>query len=316
LEKSSNEPTTEAPSIGTPSTGTTSRRAELILLSITVIWGATFGTTKILLDTLPPMVLLTWRFGIASVIFLLFFRKRLAGSLSRTTLLQGSLLGLLLYSGFALQTAGLGLTSSSRSGFITVLYVAMTPLLQVVLTRRLPHRHVVAGVVLVLLGLWGLTAPGGTLGGLIEPWRDGGFGLGDLMTLGCAFTFSIYILVLDNFSKDGPIIPYTAIQLVVCTLLAYSQSLLSESWKFPSGVGDWSRLLYLSIFATVFSTYWQTRYQRDTTPTRAAVIFTMESVFAAIFAMLVLGEHMGPIALAGGVLIVSGLLTIELPRSD
>lgn len=301
---------------GAPSTNTVARRAELILLGITLIWGATFATTKILLDTLPPMVLLTWRFGIASAIFLLFFRRRLTGILSPATLWRGALLGVLLYSGFALQTMGLELTSSSRSGFITVLYVAMTPLLQVAITRRLPNQHVVVGVLLVLLGLWGLTAPGGTLVGLIEPWRDGGFGLGDLMTLICAFTFSIYILVLDRFAKDGPIVPYTAIQLVVGALLALAQALLTESWRTPSGIGNWSRLLYLSIFATVFSTYWQTRYQRDTTPTRAAVIYTMESVFAAIFAMLVLSEHMGPIALAGGGLIVSGLLTIELPRSD
>ena len=154
------------------------------------------------------------------------------------------------------------------------------------------------------------------MAGLVEPWREGGFGLGDLMTLICAFSFSIYILVLDRFSKDGPIVPFTAIQLVVSAILALTQSLLSESWRFPSGIADWGRLLYLSIFATVFSTYWQTRYQRDTTPTRAAVIFTMESVFAAIFAMLVLSERMGPVALVGGALIVGGLLTIELPRSD
>ena len=120
MEKSS-EITVEA-----PATNTVARRAELVLLSITLIWGATFATTKILLERIPPMVLLTWRFGIASAIFLLFFRKRLAGSLSPSTLWRGVLLGFLLYAGFALQTLGLELTSSSRSGFITVLYVAMT----------------------------------------------------------------------------------------------------------------------------------------------------------------------------------------------
>jgi len=293
-----------------------SRKAERILLMVTLVWGTTFGIMKMLLETFPPMGLLTWRFGLAAVIFLAVFHRRLAGIFARRTLLHGTLLGVLLYISYALQTLGLDKTSSSRSGFITALYVAITPLLQIALTRRLPRPHVAVGVIVVLLGLWGLTAPGGELSGLIEPWRDGGFGVGDLLTLGCAVIFAVYILVLDRVARDGAIFPLTAIQLSIVTMLSLAHTLLTEPWRSPATAISWVQFLFLAIFATVFSTYAQTRYQRDTTPTRAAAIYTMESVFAAIFAVLALNEHLGPVAIAGGALIVAGLLTIELPNRE
>jgi drug/metabolite transporter (DMT)-like permease len=84
----------------------------------------------------------------------------------------------------------------------------------------------------------------------------------------------------------------------------------------PIALPDWGKLLYLAIFATVLTTYWQTRYQRDTTPTRAAVIFTLESVFAAILGSFVMNETLGATGVLGGALIVTGLLTVELKRGS
>lgn len=285
-----------------------------MLVTITVIWGGTFGCTKLLLEDLPPLCLLAWRFGTAALLFAIVFRRKLGGALERRTLTLGITLGALLYAGFALQTLGLQYTSSSRSGFLTALYVIMTPLLHMGITRRAPDGRVLVGIALVILGLWGLTAPGGEVRGLIEPWRAGGFGLGDLLTLGCAAAFAVYIVALDRYGARVDAAPLTAIQLTTTATLALTHSLAAETWAAPSEPWSWANLAFLSIFATVLATYWQTRYQRDTTPTRAAVIFTMESVFAAIIGVLVLNEHMGPVGATGGVLILAGLLTVELKR--
>jgi drug/metabolite transporter (DMT)-like permease len=292
----------------------TQRRAEAMLLLTTFIWGGTFGITKSLLDgSLLPLGLLVWRFGIAAVVFPLFYGRHLRYGLPPQTIVRGTILGLLLYLGFAFQTLGLSGTSSSRSGFITALYVVFTPLLQVIVTRKAPSRPVMAGVSLVLLGLWGLTAPGGTITGLFEPWKAGGFGMGDLLTLACAMVFAIYIILLDRFApKAGEIAPMTWVQLISATVLLSIHRLLVEPWTMPSSLGEWGGMLYLAIFATVLSTYWQTRYQPLTSPTRASVIFTMESVFAAILAAIFLNEWLGPIGIVGGVLIVAGLLVAEL----
>jgi drug/metabolite transporter (DMT)-like permease len=293
-------------------------KAEGMLLLTTLIWGGTFAATKALLATLPPMGLLMWRFGIGAVLFGILYMKPLREGLrsapARAFVLPGIILGFLLYLGFGLQTIGLQFTSSGRSGFITVLYVVITPLLQTIITRRLPSARVMIGIVIVLAGLWSLTAPAGNLASLLDASGFSTFGVGDALTLICATIFAVYIIVLDRVSRDAPIAPLTAVQLFTTATLCAVHSIATEPLKVPVSAPDWGMLLFLAIFATVLTTYWQTRYQRDTTPTRAAVIFTLESVFAAILAMLFLDEKLGATGILGGALIVAGLLTVELKR--
>lgn len=291
-----------------------------MLLLTTLIWGGTFAATKALLSVLPPMGLLTWRFGLGAILFCILFarelRRAVRSGIQGKAITHGMLLGFLLFLGFGLQTMGLQFTSSGHSGFITVLYVAITPLLQIITTRRVPSPRVAAGVATVLVGLWSLSAPPGPLTGLFESSSFSGFGLGDALTLGCAFTFAIYILVLDRVSRESPIAVLTAVQLITITILSAGYSLAAEEWKAPAFATDWGLLFFLSFFATVLTTYWQTRYQKDTVPTRAAVIFTLESVFAAIVAVLFMGEHLGTTGIVGGAVIVAGLLIVEVKRDS
>lgn len=296
-----------------------------MLLVTTIVWGGSFAIAKHLVEAgIDPMAQVAWRFGLASVLFVLLFARRVARRVTRRVarpggrgMRDGAVLGALLYVGFGLQTAGLGVTTSSRSGFITALYVIFTPLLQVAVLRRAPSPNVVAAIVLVLLGLWGLTAPGGGIDGLIEPWRDGGFNLGDLMTLGCAIVFAVYIVVLDRVAAGSDIVMLTAVQLAVVAALAIAHvavasalDALAGSVTMPDDAVSWSGILYLALFSSVLATYWQTRYQHETTPSRAAVIYTLESVFAAAIAAIFLGESLTLLSLVGGALIVGGLLVV------
>ncbi|HQT92284.1 MAG TPA: EamA family transporter, partial [Candidatus Kryptobacter bacterium] len=116
-----------------------SRKAELILLSITLIWGGTFAVVKFALNDASPLTFLALRFGIASLVFPLIYRKNYF-SMDRATLVGGLFLGLLLMVGFAFQTVGLQYTTASKSAFITGLLVAFTPIAQAVIEKRLPGR--------------------------------------------------------------------------------------------------------------------------------------------------------------------------------
>jgi len=275
-------------------------KAELVLLSCTLIWGATFVITKKSLDDASPMILVAIRFGIASAVFLAIFFSTLV-KMNRAALIKGGILGLLLFAGFVPQTFGLRYTSASKSGFITGMLVVFTPLFQLAIERRPPKTGNLVGVVLVSIGLYLLTSPAGSQ-----------FNLGDGLTLACAVLFALYIVYLDIFSKEQNVTQLAFLQMVVIATLAALGGLLFEKWHFEFKLHLALALAYLSIMATVVTLYLQTAYQRQTTPTRAAIIFSLEPVFSAAFAYFVDHESIGVLGVVGGGVIVMGLLISEL----
>ncbi|MFZ1080655.1 MAG: DMT family transporter [Candidatus Kryptoniota bacterium] len=277
-----------------------SRKAELILLSITLIWGGTFAVVKFALANSSPLTFLAIRFGIASLIFPLIYRKNYF-SMDKATFIGGAFLGVLLMVGFAFQTIGLKYTTSSKSAFITGLLVAFTPIAQAIIERKLPSKGNLIGVGLVAVGLYLLTSPSGQ-----------GFNIGDILTFFCAISYAIYIVYLDIFSKKHDVSKLTLLQLSITSLLSIAIAPFVETMEVHLTTGFIWALLYTSILATVFATYLQTKYQRDTTPVRAAIIFSMEPVLANVIAFFAFGEFVGYIGAVGGTLIIAGLLTSEL----
>jgi drug/metabolite transporter (DMT)-like permease len=275
-------------------------KAEIILLSITFVWGGTFAVVKFALNSASPLTFLAIRFGIASIIFPLVYRKNYF-SMDKATLMGGLFLGFLLMIGFAFQTVGLKYTTSSKSAFITGLLVAFTPIAQAVIERKMPSRGNLIGVTLVAIGLYLLTSPGGQ-----------GFNFGDILTLFCAISYAIYIVYLDIFSKKHDVSKLTFLQLAVTCVLSIIAAPFFETVEVHFTTGLIWALLYTAILATVFSTYLQTKYQRETTPVRAAIIYSMEPVLANVIAFVAFGEFVGIIGAVGGVLIIAGLLTSEL----
>lgn len=275
-------------------------RAELYLFLITFIWGSTFVTTKYLLEGVSPFLYIAIRFGLAAVLLAVVFRKQMSG-LSVGAAKKGGVLGGLLALGFILQTIGLQYTSASKSAFITGMLVVFTPICQLLIERRPPRKGNVIGVILVTVGLYFLTSPEGSE-----------FNIGDALTLVCAFLFALYIVYLDMFGKEYEPAQLTLMQFVVAALLGAGGALAFEDVVFTPSQEFMLAILYLAIFATVIAIYVQTRFQKDTTPTRSAVIFSLEPVFAAGFAFLLLGERLGLLGMLGGGLIVGGLLVSEL----
>lgn len=275
-------------------------KAEWILLGTTLIWGSTFAAQKIGLDDIPPLKLNAIRFLAASVILGVIMFRRIF-PLDRPALVRGFVLGFLLFLGFAFQTYGLLMTTASKSSFITSMMVVFAPLLQFVIVRRPPTWGNAFGILVVCSGLWLLTSPG-----------SAPLNTGDLLTLACAFVFGLYVVYLDIASRIVPPVRLTFVQLAVCTLLGWGSALAIGEGGMVFSQASVTAIAYLTLFATILTTLVQTRFQKDTTPTRAAIIFTIEPVFATGFAMLILGETIGPAGIAGGSLIIAGILVSEL----
>jgi drug/metabolite transporter (DMT)-like permease len=282
---------------------TSRTRAELFLLSVTLIWGSTFALSKYLLDTISPLFYIGVRFSLALVIFTVLAFSRVRAT-TKDAFIKGGILGVLLFSGFAAQTIGLQYTGATKSAFITGMMVVFTPICQIIIERKAPKVGNIIGILLVTVGLYLLTSPAGSE-----------FNFGDGLNLFCAVTFALYIVYMDVFSKGQDPVHLTIAQFVVCAVLGLAAAFLFEPVRFHPTTAAYGALLYLTIFATVVALFIQTRFQKDTTPTRSAVIFSIEPVLAAGFAYIVLGEVLGVAGMVGGGLIVGGVPVSELSPS-
>jgi drug/metabolite transporter (DMT)-like permease len=275
-------------------------RAESYLLSLTIIWGSTFVLTKFILEGASPFVYVAIRFFIASLLFAAFFFRRLR-TISKDGVAKGLILGVLLFVGFVLQTIGMKFTTASKSAFVTGLMVVFTPIFQLIIERKAPKFGNIIGVVLVALGLYLLTSPKGSE-----------FNIGDALTLLCAILFSIYTVYLSVYGKDHDPAHLTFIQFASTTILAAMAIPFLETARLNITTNFLLNLAYLAVMPTVVALYVMAKYQKYTTPTRSAIIYSMEPPFAAIFAFFIIGEQIGMIGVIGGISILSGLIVSEL----
>ncbi len=274
-------------------------KAELILFATTFIWGSTFIVLKSAEQLISPFVFVTIRFTIGAAVFAAVFNKKLR-SLNNTAIRNGTILGILLGVGIAVQNYGLQFTTASKSAFITGMMVIFTPLAQMVIEKRMPTLGNIVGIVLVSIGLFLLTSP-----------ASSGFNIGDAFTLFSAFLFGIYIVYLDIFAKKSDVYHLTFVQIFCSGLIALCM-IPMETARLTLNMQMIAMLLYMGILATIVTTYSQSRFQKETTPTRAVIIFTIEPVISAVLAYFVLGEMLGRNGILGGIFIIAGILISEL----
>ena len=223
-------------------------------------------------------------------------------------MLYGSLLGLLMFLGYGLQTIGLNFTSASRSGFITYFYALLTPFFQFLILKRKPFWGNLAGLSLAFAGLYLIT------GGM----GKGELNLGDGITLLSAVAFSLYIVCLNLLSRNENSENLTTVQLLVTSILAV---LLMPVFEEPFIIHSfvlWGNILFLSLLGSVVAVYVMTRYQNAVSPTRAAILYSLEPVFSAFLAVWILKEVFGSSQILGAVLILGGVLfseVLEIRRS-
>lgn len=278
--------------------------ATAALLAATAVWGSTFIVTKGTLDELDPASFLTWRFGIGAVALLLC-RPLAVGRLAPTELRRSALLGVALATGFLLQTTGLQHTLAGGSGFLTGAAVILTPLLAATFFGARVGRGGWAAVAPSAAGIAALA------GGVNTPSS-----LGAVLTLAGAACFAVHITGLSQWATRENAYGMTTVSVTVAAALcAAAASLADHGITAPATAAGWQAVLYLGIVATCIGFGVQAWAQSALTATTAAVIMTMEPVFAAVLAV-VLGESgLGQVGWAGGLLVVTGMALAELgPR--
>lgn len=278
-------------------------KAELFLFATTFIWGGTFVVVKLGLQDISPVLFVALRFTLAAALLFIFAFQAVLRT-NRGLFWKGNLLGFLLFLGFVFQTIGLNDTTASKSAFITGLMVIFTPFFQFAIEKRPPKAGNIVGVAIVTAGLWLLTSPSGA-----------GFTFGDFLTLLCAAVFGLYIVMLDVISKEQDALPLTFLQMLAPAALGWAAAPLFEAPVWHPTASAIAVLLYSALLANILCGYVQTRYQRDTTPTRAAIIFTIEPLWASILGYLVLQERIGYSGMIGGAMIIGGILVSELTDS-
>ena len=279
------------------------RLAEFMLVLVTVFWGGTFPLVKDAISEVPVMAFLWVRFAVAAFLLLIWAGPRTIAGLGRQGIRRGIWLGALLFCSYAFQTFGLAKTTSANCAFVTGLNVVWVPLLAGPILGKPAAPGSRIGVVCAIIGLFLLTYQ--------VPWR---LNPGDILVLICSLFVAFHILGLDAWTHgfDGRALAF--VQIATMAALAFAGSLLFEPITLPR---NWTptllwAIVICSLFATVFAFWAMTVYQKMTTPTRAALIYTLEPVFGAMFAVLYAGERLSGVAWIGGGLIVSGMILAEI----
>jgi drug/metabolite transporter (DMT)-like permease len=284
----------------------TSLLATVTLLAVTACWGSTFFLIHDLLARVPTLDFLAVRFAIASVT-LVALAPRALGRLSHASRRQAVVLGCLYGVAQILQTAGLARTPASVSGFITGMYVVATPVFAALILRSRIGLSTWAAVGLAMAGLGVLTLSGPPIG-------HGSIGYGEALIFVAAMLYALHIVGLGAWSEPQQALGMAIVQLMVITVIC-TVCTAPNGIVLPDRVGDWVSLLYMAVFAAAGAMIGQTWAQAHLPATRAAIIMSMEPVFAALFAVLFGGESAGTRMIVGGVLVLSAMLLAELaPR--
>jgi drug/metabolite transporter (DMT)-like permease len=270
-----------------------------MLVLCTVIWGGTFAAVKFALDYASPWLLVAVRFAAAGLLFVLLYLPQLK-NIDRATLVQGGILGVIFFASFGLQTLGLQYTTTSRSAFLTETLVLFTPVLAFLFYRKLPAWATAVGAVIVITGLYLLTSPSGFVS----------LNRGDVLTLGCAIAFSFYIIGVDRWSTPERRGALSTIQSLTVALLALPLA-FAEEFRFEVNPTLGMALAYLIIPGTVIVVMVQMRYQPQSTPAHAGVIFALEPVFATLYALMLSLEPFQERAVWGALAVTAGVVFSE-----
>jgi drug/metabolite transporter (DMT)-like permease len=273
-----------------------------MLTAATAVWGSTFVVTKGTMTGMSAAGFLTWRFGIAAVVLTLVYSARLR-AMTAQDVRHAILLGTFLASGFLLQTSGLREVSAASSGFLTGTMVVLTPLMAAAVFR---DRVTAAGWGAVLMAMFGialLMLPGWTMG------------LGAVLTVGGAACFALHIAGLSQWATSVNAYGLTALSVVVAAGLCGIAAVMNAGLGIPPTPSAWRSLVYLAVVATCVGFAVQAWAQSGLSATRAAVIMTLEPVFAAALAVALGGERPSAVAITGGLIVVASMFVAELgPR--
>jgi drug/metabolite transporter (DMT)-like permease len=292
-------------------------------------WGTTFVVVEDAVESMEPLPFIAGRFLLAALILGVAARvRRVEAGPARHTgphpqraapheWRDGIAAGAALGAGYVFQTVGLQYTSPSTSAFITYLLVVFVPVVGFVALRRRPHPATLAGTVVSLVGLVVLTAANGARTG----GTTAGLGRGELLTMGCAVAFAVHLVLLGEVAHRHDPVRLTYVQLLTVGLATLAVDLVIRAVValdgnrspalLPLDARVLGALVFTGVFATALAFLLMVWGQQVVPAARAALIFLLEPVFAALVSWLT-GERLTLGGVAGGGLILAGVLVAEL----
>ncbi|WP_158096057.1 DMT family transporter [Cloacibacillus sp. An23] len=272
----------------------------LLLALVAVLWGATYGISKICLEYTNAFTLLTVRFLVAFAVTFPFFYKRIT-PLKKSEVLHSAQLGIMMFCACLFMVLGVGSTSATNAGFLVGLSVVFIPLIQFICFRERIGLHAAFALAMSLVGICLLTLDGGM-----------SFHGGDVFCLASAFCYGAYVVFAARFLRGANPIAIGTMQFLFIGLYAGATQLVSGGFSLPSAFDFWKWALVIGVFCTAFCFIAQSVSQQHLTPTAAGIILTLEPVSSAVFAFAALGEVMGARQIAGALLMLAGVMWVSL----
>jgi len=295
-------------------------RADFLMILTAAIWGLAFVAQRLGMDYVGPFTFNGIRFalGALSLVPFLFLKKKLPNqavpadpaplpgeevSEKKASLVAyGFGSGLVLYVAAALQQVGLVTTTAGNAGFITGLYVIIVPVMALFFSER-PGRGVWIGAVLAVMGLYFISDVGGA--GPVS---------GDFLVLLCAFFFALHVIIIDRIAKVLPTIPFSIFQFGVCAILSMATALIIEDISIENIRLAAVPILYGGIGSVGIAYTLQVIAQKNAPPAHAAIILSLESLFAFLGGWIILHEPASLTKLAGGGLMLAGMISAQIGR--
>ena len=270
------------------------------LLAVAAMWGISFVWMKDILDQQDVYSFLTSRFLVAAATMILL-KPKVLKLFTKELVFKGLIVGMALGSGYIFQTLGLDRTTPAITGFITGLYVVVTPVLASFFLKERLTPAMWGYVLLAVLGLAVLSVQGWSIG------------LGEIFVLISAVFFAVHIILLGSWSKNFDAYALTVIQLIGCALLSAIPATIN-GYVAPPDSQVWGVIVFTALFATAIAFVIQTWSQARISTTKVAVILTMEVVFAAVFSVMYGMEPLTLRLAVGGTMVLIAMLAIVQPR--
>lgn len=277
--------------------------AAIAMLAVAITWGAAFVLMKDAIQNQPFYDFLATRFTLA-VLVMIAFRPRVLKAIDAQTLKHGVILGTLLAGGYITQTIGLELTTAAITGFITGLYVVLTPLIGWLMFGNKINKQLVIGIALAFIALGFLTLNGFAID------------VNQLWVVLCAVLFAGHIVGLSVWSPGKDVYALTLVQLALVAIYSWIGALMDGSYDAPTNGDGWFAIVFTAVFSTAVAFLVQTWAQSIMDPSRVAIFLTTEVLWTAVIAVLVGQEVLGLKTVLGGALMVAAMLVVEWPTKS
>ena len=281
----------------------------VLMVTAAALWGFTFVAQKTGMDHLEPLMFTAIRFALGATCLLFLVRVLGKKKLNREGLLAGVIMGVLITLGITLQQVGIVDTTAGKSGFLTAIYILLVPIFLSVVGEKLPMQ-VWPAVVMALIGLYFLTIKDPPVALMLSSINKG-----DYWVLASSVFWALHIIYVGKTAKNHDPLRLSIIQFYTCAILSFIAALVFEPIIFSdivTGVkGAWLEIAYSSIASVAIAFTLQVFAQQSVPSHHAAMILSLEAVFAVIGGVLLIGEILTPRMMFGFALIFAGIILAQ-----